>query len=498
MELDPKTCYRALQAHDPRFDGVFFIAVKTTGIYCRPICPARVPRADRCEFYASAAEAERAGFRACFRCRPELAPGGAVETSAAASVDAVARLARTAAARIDAGYLNEASVDDLAAELGVTSRHLRRALEAKLGVTPVELAQTKRLALAKHLLQETALPLAEIAFAAGFASVRRFNALFQARFDRAPSEVRRNHGAAKGDAQSDAITLRLDFRPPFAWPEMLEFLAARAIPGVELVVDDEYRRSVAIGEHTGVLAVRRDPNLKRNALRASISLSLVPVLSTVVTRLRALFDLDAQPTIIAEHLSRDALLKKSLARHPGLRVPGAFDSFEMAVRAVLGQQVSVAAATTLSGRVVQRFGEAVKAGSPEARAGLGFRFPNPARIARASLEEIAAIGMPATRARTLHGLARVLESGELRLGADGDPERAIAELVTLPGIGPWTAHYIALRAFRFPNAFPAADLGVQKALGVTGAKAAEARSAAWQPWRAYAVLHLWTSLATGG
>lgn len=496
MELDPKTCYRALQAHDPRFDGVFFIAVKTTGIYCRPICPARVPGADRCEFYATAAEAERAGFRACFRCRPELAPGGAVEHPAAASVDAVARLARTAAARIDAGYLNEGSVDGLAAELGVTARHLRRAMETKLGVTPVELAQTKRLALAKHLLQETALPLAEVAFASGFASVRRFNALFQARFDRAPTEVRRSHSALKGEQGADAVTLRLDYRPPFSWQKLLEFLSARAIPGVELVVDGEYRRSVVIGEHTGWLAVRADP--KRNALRASIALTLMPVLTIVVARLRAVFDLDAQPTIIAEHLSRDPILEKSISEHPGLRVPGAFDGFEMAMRAVLGQQVSVAAATTLSGRLAQRFGEVVPAGSAEHRLGLAVRFPSAARLARAPVEQIAAIGLPAARARTIRELARVVASGELRLDVGGEPERAIEELLLLPGIGPWTAQYIALRAFRFPDAFPAGDLGVQKALGVAGAKAAETRSAAWQPWRAYAVLHLWASLSIGG
>jgi len=495
VDLDPKTCYRALTAHDPRFDGVFFIAVKTTGIYCRPICPARVPRADRCEFYATAAEAERAGFRACFRCRPELAPGGAVDTSAA-SVDAVVQLARTAARRIDAGYLNEASVDDLAAELGVTARHLRRAMEAKLGVTPIELAQTKRLALAKHLLQETALPLAEVAYASGFASVRRFNALFQARFGRPPTELRRSHGVAKGELADAAITLRLDYRPPFAWRPLLAFLAARAIPGVEFVEDGAYRRSVVIGERAGWVSVRQDP--KRNALRAGVSPLLAPVLSQVVTRLRALFDLDAQPTVIAEHLARDAALEKSLTEYPGLRVPGAFDGFEMAVRAVLGQQISVAAATTLSGRIVQRFGQALPEGSPEARAGLRFRFPSAERLAGASVEEIAAIGLPASRARTLFELARVIAHGQLKLDAAGDPARAIAELVSLPGIGPWTAHYIALRAFRFPNAFPAADLGVQKALGVTSAKAAELRSAAWQPWRAYAVLHLWTSLANGG
>lgn len=483
VTLDPDHCYRALQAHDPRFDGVFFIAVTTTGIYCRPICPARVPAAERCRYFTRAAEAERAGFRACFRCRPELAPGGREAADELASVDAVGRLAHAAAARIDAGYLNEGSVDDLAAELGVTARHLRRSMETKLGVTPIELAQTKRLALAKHLLQETALPLAEVAFASGFASVRRFNAAFQARFERAPTEVRRQHGA---DAVSghETITLRLDYRPPFDWKTLLRFLAGRAIPGVESVADGDYRRGVTLSGKRGWVAVRQDP--KRHALRARISISLAPVLTQVVARLRALFDLDAQPTIISEHLARDPLLAPLLAARPGLRVPGAFDGFEMAVRAILGQQVSVAAATTVSGRVVQRFGS-----EPE-------QFPSAERLARASLSEVASLGMPGARAQTILELARAVASGALVLSPDASPQATIDALIALPGIGPWTAHYIALRALRWPNAFPAADLGVRKALGVSTTRAAEERSALWQPWRAYAVLHLWTSLSTGG
>lgn len=480
MQLDPAQCYRALQAHDPRFDGVFFIAVTTTGIYCRPICPARVPAAERCRYFSRAAEAERAGFRACFRCRPELAPGLG---RAAASVDALDRLVAAASTRIESGYLNDGSVDELAAELGVTARHLRRALESKLGVTPIELAQSKRLALAKQLLQETSLPLSEVAFASGFASVRRFNAAFQARFERAPSEVRRSHGAPSTPGEH-TLTLRLDYRPPLDWTTLLAFLAGRAIPGVERVSNGEYRRGVTLGEHSGTVSVRQDP--KRNALLAEISSSLAPVLTEVVARLRALFDLDARPALIAEHLSRDPLLAPLLAARPGLRVPGAFDGFEMAIRAILGQQVTVAAATTVSGRIVQRFGSA-----PE-------QFPSAARLARASLDEVASLGMPGARAQTILSLSRAMASGELRLGPEASPEATIEQLVALPGIGPWTAHYIALRALRWPNAFPAADLGVRKALGVSTVKAAEARAALWQPWRAYAVLHLWTALANGG
>ena len=448
----------------------------------------------------SAAEAERAGFRACFRCRPELAPGGAGMTPRAgepASVDAVARLVRSATSRIEAGYLNDASVDDLAAELGVTARHLRRSMEAKLGVTPVELAQTKRLALAKHLLQESTLPLAEVAFAAGFASVRRFNALFQERFDRAPSEVRRAHGAAAA-LTDGSLALRLDYRPPFAWDALLAFLAGRAIPGVEHVANGEYRRSVTIGERTGWLSVRADP--KRNSLRAQVSLSLAPVLTTVVNRLRALFDLDAQPTLIDQHLRRDPVLVRSVDRVPGLRVPGSFDGFEMAVRAILGQQVSVAAATTVSGRVAQRFGSPFGDQTTASPSGVAWQFPSAARLAEATVDQVATLGMPGARARTILELSRAVARGDVTLTSDGEasPDAVIDRLVALPGIGPWTAHYIALRALRWPNAFPAGDLGVQKALGISSKRAAEERSTEWQPWRAYAVLHLWTSLSTGG
>lgn len=494
MSLDRTTCYGALRARDSRFDGVFFIAVTTTGIYCRPVCPARTPGFDRCVFFTRAAEAERAGFRACFRCRPELAPG--VVTTAVASVDAVACLVRSAAARIESGFLNEASVDDLAAEFGVSSRHLRRSIERELGVTPVELAQTKRLALAKHLLQETSLPLTEIAFASGFASIRRFNALFQERFGRAPSAVRREHGAGRPREAEGVMTLRLDYRPPLDWAALLQFLAGRAMPGVERVVDGEYRRGVRLGSSRGWVSVRADG--KRNALRARVSLSLAPVLTALVAQLRAVFDLDAHPTVIAEQLRQDSLLAASIAAHPGLRVPGAFNGFEMAVRAILGQQVSVVAATTIAGRMVRRFGRPPEGALPEEFAELGWDFPSPARLAEATVDEVAGLGMPGARARTILELARAITRGDVRLTSEVSPEAVIAQLVALPGIGAWTAHYIALRALRWPNAFPAADLGVRKALGVTTIKAAEERASRFQPWRGYAVMHLWKSLATGG
>lgn len=482
MTLDADTCYRALRARDGRFDGVFFVGVQTTGIYCRPVCPARTPGRDRCVFFERPALAERAGFRACFRCRPELAPGGA-------PVDSVPRLVRSAVDRIEAGCLNEGSVDELAASLGVTSRHLRRAMEAEIGLTPVEVAQTRRLSLAKQLLQDTALPLAEIAFAAGFSSVRRFNALFQARFGRPPSALRRENGPGAG---GDGIALRLDYRPPLDWGALLGFLAGRAIPGVEVVDGGEYCRAVELGGEVGWIAVRLDAD--RPALRARVSLSLSSKLMIVVARLRALFDLDAQPAVVAAHLGREPILAELVAQRPGLRVPGAFDGFETAVRAVLGQQVSVRAATTLSGRLAQRFGRQVALDV----AGVERLFPTAAELAGAPADEVAAIGIPATRARTIVELARAFAEGRVALSGGAAPEDVIASLVVLPGIGPWTAHYIAMRVLRWPDAFPAGDLAVRKALGVTTVRAAEERAEAWRPWRAYAVLHLWTGLPGGG
>lgn len=475
MILDVDSCYQALRARDRRFDGVFFVGVKTTGVYCRPICPARLPGRDRCEFFCEAVQAEQAGYRACLRCRPELAPGDA-------AVDARPRLARAAATRIEAGYLNDHSLEELAVAVGVTPRHLRRVLEAELGATPVELAQTRRLALAKQLLHETQLSMTEVAFAAGFASVRRFNALFRRRFGRPPSTLRRDK--AGGHPEQDAITLRLDYRPPFDWPALLAFLQRRALPGVETAADGVYQRFVELDGCAGWVAVQ--PDAERPALSARVALTLAPRLMQVVARLRALFDLDARPELIAAHLRDDALLRPLIAQRPGLRVPGAFDGFELAVRAVLGQQVSVDAATTVGARLVARFGRTHGGGPVEVRS-----FPRAARLAAASVGDVAELGMPSARARTVVELARRVACGSIDLSLGTDAEFALEKLVAIPGIGAWTAHYVALRALRWPDAFPASDLVLRAALGGVSERAAEQRSLAWRPWRAYAVMHLW-------
>ncbi|MCA9702112.1 MAG: DNA-3-methyladenine glycosylase 2 family protein [Myxococcales bacterium] len=466
--LDADSCYAALRARDPRFDGRFFVAVTSTGIYCRPICPARTPRADRCRFYPHAAAAEQAGFRACLRCRPELAPGLRL-----APVDARSRLTAAALARIDAGALDDdGSVESLAEALGVSDRHLRRTLVAALGVGPLELAATRRLALAKQLLHDSDLDLATVAFASGFASVRRFNAAFAERFGRPPSAIRRELGGKRAGAGPEAATirLRLDLRPPFAWEPLLAFLRARAIPGVEVVDDRSYRRLVDLAGCVGTLTVEHDP--ARPCLRVVASPALAPILADLVRRLRRLFDLDAEPAVIDAHLGRDPLLAPRIAALPGLRVPGCFDGFEGLIRTVLGQQVSIAAARTLSGRLVERLG--------------GQGFPSAASIAAASIDELAAIGLPRARASTLRALARACAEGQL--DPEGhDPERTLELLATIPGVGPWTRGYAALRVLHLPDTFPEGDAVLRKL--IPGSAAPEA----WRPFRAYAAQHLWTS-----
>jgi AraC family transcriptional regulator of adaptative response / DNA-3-methyladenine glycosylase II len=485
MELDDAVCYRALTARDRRFDGLFFVGVKTTGIYCRPVCTAKTPRRTSCRFFAAAAVAEQAGFRPCLRCRPELAPGHA-------PLDQGRNVARAAAARIEAGSLaGGRSLETLAANLGLSSRHLRRIMLKEFGVTPIELAQTNRLLLAKRLIAETALPMAQVAFAAGFESVRRFNGLFHSRYRLSPATLRRGNAVA-----GDSIRLTLAYRPPLAWSHLLRFLALRAIPGVEHVTDDAYARTVAIGPHRGWLRV--GPVADRPLLAVDLSTSLTPALPAILMRLRNLFDLDARPDVIARHLSEDKLLSDSLARRPGLRVPGAFDSFELAVRAVLGQQVSVRGASTLAGRWARRFGEPIATPLP----GLERVSPTADALAAAGLATISAIGLPTARAESIRTLACAVACGKLDLEPGVDPLDAIGRLEGLPGIGPWTAQYVAMRALHWPDAFPSGDLGLLKAFACR-AKAARLKSPVsleraaepWRPWRAYGAMHLWESLA---
>src|SRR5262249_45873621 len=386
MTFDDDTYYRALTARDVRFDGLFFVGVTTTGIYCRPICTARTPGRDRCRFFPNAALAEKEGFRPCLRCRPELAPG-------LAPVDAVGRVARLAAARIEAGALNDdGNMDNLAGELGLSARQLRRAIRQEFGVSPVELAQTNRLLLAKQLLADSSLPVIDVAMTSGFSSVRRFNALFREHYGFPPTHVRR---ARRQLPNGDALHLTLAYRPPLAWVEMLQFLAGRATAGVESVSGEMYSRTVGFGKLRGWLRV--EPVAGRHALAVSLSTSLAPMLPRILARLKNFFDLCARPDVIDAHLSSDRRLAKAVRRIPGLRVPGAFDGFELGVRAILGQRISVAAATTLAGRLAVAFGEVVEAPSPE----LNRLFPLPERLAAVTVPELARLGITAPRAKSI-------------------------------------------------------------------------------------------------
>jgi AraC family transcriptional regulator of adaptative response / DNA-3-methyladenine glycosylase II len=472
--------YSALIARDPRFDGVFYVGVTSTGIYCRPICPVKTPKESNCRFFDSAQAAEKESFRPCLRCRPELAPGHA-------PVDDAARIAHLIAQRLENGEIEGGSgLEAIAAQFELSTRQIRRIVQKEMGVSPVELVQSRRLLLAKQLLTETGLPITQIAFASGFASLRRFNDAFLNRYRMPPSRLRKKIlGDAETLAAAETSTVQLVYRPPYDWTGMLAFLKARAMQGTEWVTDDSYSRTVRLGKHRGWISVRHDPG--RRALLVQFTHTLTPALPTLLSRLRNLFDLSARPDVIAARLKRDKTLRASVAANPGLRVPGAFDVFEMTVRAVLGQQVTVKAATTLAGRFAEAFGERIATPFPA----LSRLTPTAERIARAAVGDIARLGIIAARATSIIALAKAISTGELQLGAGMNPDTAIAELVKVPGIGPWTAHYIAMRALRWPDAFPKEDIAVQKNLGGVTAKQAEEISQAWRPWRSYAVLHIW-------
>lgn len=472
-----EVCERARLARDARFDGLFFTAVKSTGIYCRPVCPAPAPKPRNVAYYPSAAAAGNAGFRPCLRCRPELSP----DPQHAASAEPL----RQALAMIADGGLQEESVAQLAERLGISARQLQRLFVAHLGATPANVHATRRLLLAKQLLTETALPVTQVALASGFNSLRRFNAAFLDGCGMPPSTLRKRREEAPGTA----LTLRLGYRPPLDFPAMLAFLRKRAIPGIERIGEDSYERVIGSAEASAVLRITADS--VRPELRLQLETVDPRMIPGILHRARRIFDLDADLRAVHAVLSSDPLLARSIERRPGLRVPGGWDGFETAVRAVLGQQVSVAAATTLARRLVDRFGEQ-RVGMP---VGLDRIFPSAESLRQAPLEEL---GLPRSRAATVRALAHAVSEGRLDFTAGQRLPDFVERCIALPGIGPWTAHYIALRALGQPDAFPAGDLILQQMLG-EGAnpenrlseRTTEARSQAWRPWRAYAVLHLW-------
>lgn len=478
-----QVCEQARLSRDSRFDGLFFTAVTSTGIYCRPVCPAPPPKPQNVRYYANAAAAEAAGFRPCLRCRPELSPADGTWRR---GDDVVAR----ALTLIDQGLLAEQPLSVLAERVQVGERQLRRLFVDRLGAPPIGVHGTRRLLFAKQLLTETALPITEIALAAGFRSLRRFNTTFREAYRMAPRDLRTRSPAADGGA----LTLRLGYRPPYDFSAMLDFLRGRALPGVEVVDTRSYARAFGPAEAPGWLRVSAWPGAREHALKLELHSARPALLLDTVNRLRRMFDLDADPEAIARTLQVDPRLRPLLKRRPGLRIPSGWDGFEIAVRAVVGQQVSVAAARTLTTRLAQRFGTAL----PEALAARGFTqlFPTPEALADADLT---GIGLTRSRAATVQAIARALLDGQVDFSPDSPLDRFVARWVALPGIGPWTAQYIALRALGHPDAFPAEDLVLQKTLPTDGsrlsARTLHSHADAWRPWRGYAVMHLWRHAA---
>jgi AraC family transcriptional regulator of adaptative response / DNA-3-methyladenine glycosylase II len=505
-DLDDDARYRALCAHDARFDGRFFVAVRSTGIYCRPICRVRTPRRENCRFYGLAAQAEQAGYRPCLRCRPELAPLDRHWSSE----DAGAVLVQHATRLLDAPRFGtepdnkRAAMQTLSARLGVSDRHLRRVFEQRLGVSPLQYLLTRRLLAAKQLLADTALPVSQVALASGFASLRRFNAAFFGRYGLDPTQMRR--GQAKQPQAADAhhhghdrcgVVVRLAWRPPLDARALMHFLSQRQLPGLEHGDPDalSFMRTLSLNAagqtHAGWLRVRAVP--EEHHLRLNVSDGLLPVLPSVIWRVREVFDLDADPARI------NASLHADFPEGDGLRVPGCFDGFELAVRAVLGQQVTVAAARTLATRLLHRFGTPLSTPVPA----LNRLFPTPHSLATADPAELGQLGIVRQRQAALQALARAVAEGTLELDSRAPLDVTLRTLESLPGIGPWTAQYIAMRALRWPDAWPSGDVALHHALGLgAGNRAAQRAEASrlaarWQPWRSYAVIRAWARSPAG-
>ncbi len=495
----PDVCERARLSRDARFDGLFFTAVRSTGIYCRPVCPAPTPKRANVAYYGNAAAAEAAGYRPCLRCRPELSPGDGAWRRGDAAVARALKL-------IDEGLLAEQPLSVLAERVHLGERQLRRLFVERLGAPPIGVHGTRRLLFAKQLLTETALPITDVALAAGFGSLRRFNTTFRDAYRMAPRDLRKRPVAARDGEGEEGLVLRLGYRPPYDFDALLAFMRGRALPGIEHVDDASYARAVLPDEADGSGAAGRAAWLRvsawpgeEHALRLELH-GLPPArLLEVVNRVRRMFDLDADPRAIGAVLSRSPRLAPVLAAHPGVRVPSSWDGFEAAVRAIVGQQVSTAAARTVTARLAERFGTALETpfapgtGHPA----LTHRFPTPAVLADADLS---GIGLTRSRAETLRTVARALLDGKVDFRPERTLEDFVARWTALRGIGPWTAQYLALRALGHPDAFPAEDLMLQRAFPRDAPRlsprALIERAEAWRPWRAYAVILLWRDLVS--
>jgi AraC family transcriptional regulator of adaptative response / DNA-3-methyladenine glycosylase II len=489
MELNHEQCYAAIQSRDERFDGRFFTGVKTTGIYCRPICPANTPRAENVVFYSTAAAAAQNGFRPCLRCRPESSPGTPEWQGGSAVVSRALRL-------INDGIMDEGGVDALAEYLHLGSRQLRRLFNQHLGVSPVTVGQTRRLHFAKKLIDETTLPMTEIAFAAGYSSIRRYNDAFQEVYGRTPTELRRQT-EEETTPKKMPVTLKLSYRPPFNWQSMLNFLAVRATPGVEWIEQDTYFRTITFNSESGIvcgiISVKPIPN--KSYLQLSVPLNLSHFLFPIAERIRRIFDLQADPAQICDYLCHDPLL--AAAETTEFRLPGTWDAFETAVRAILGQQVTVQATTTLMGRLVERCGTLLpETEQSKSLLRLTHLFPSPEQVASADLS---GLGTTKQRIATIQTLAAAVLEGTISFNTPTTLEEVIEALTALPGIGSWTAHYIAMRGLSEPDAFPAGDLILRRMASPSDKPLTEKQllktAEAWRPWRAYAAILLWQKAA---
>ena len=484
MHLDLESCYRAVKSRDRRFDGVFYTAVRTTGIYCRPSCPARTPAFHNITFHPTAAAAQAAGYRACKRCLPDATPGSP-------DWDVAADVAGRAMRLIADGVVDRDGVDGLAHRIGYTTRHLSRILTQELGAGPLALARAKRAQTARVLLETSDLGAADVAFASGFSSVRQFNETIREVYDATPTRLRGGRGAG---AKGGTLQLRLAVRTPFAGRPLLAFLATRAVPGVEMVTDTTYARTLRLPHGTGTveLELTDHPDESGTAfVPATFRLTDLRDLASAVERARRLLDADCDPVAISDAFAGDPILGPRVREIPGLRVPGHVDGDELAVRAVLGQQVTVAAARTAAGRLTEQYGERLA----EPQGELTHVFPTAARLAELDADDLP---MPRSRGRALIALCRALADGELRLDRGADRDDVRRDLLEIPGVGPWTADYIALRALGHPDVFLPTDIGIRDALRLLGRDPADADDLAdrWRPWRSYAQLHLWQTLSS--
>ncbi len=481
MELDHNACYRVLRRRDAQFDGRFFVAVRTTGIYCRPVCPARTSHSENVTFHPTASSAQAAGYRPCLTCRPESAPDLGAWRSKSNTVSRALGL-------IELGALDEGRVDMLAGRLGVDERPLQDLFRQHLGASPTAVAETRRVLLAKQLIHESFLPMSEVALASGFGSVREFNDTFRKVFRRPPGDLRRAHRPEISAGPRGEVDLLLRYLPPYDWPAMLDFFRRRTIPGIEIVTADGYARTIQLDGVAGTVAVRRSA---ANALRVTVRFPRLSSLPVIVARVRRAFDLTADPLAIAAHLSVDPLLAPMVEARPGLRVPGAWDGFELAIRAVLGQQISVAAAARLAGKLVAAYGEPLA--DPEGA--LTRVFPRPVALASTDL---ATLGVPRSRAAALSAVAKAAIADPIPFDAACGVDEAVRRLRSIRGVGEWTAQYIALRQLREPDAFPASDLGLLRAMERREGRRLSTsemldRAKVWRPWRGYAAQHFWAA-----